>query len=99
MRRMPRTSRSRRSGSAQVSSAHRIARFYFEDPTGVRLLYDRGNTVAGATDARLGDVNVILISHAHSDHLGNGKLNQNPDSESSSCGNPLTTDAPSTNTA
>jgi len=71
----------------------------FEDPTGVRLLYDPGNTVAGATDARLGDVDVILISHAHSDHLGNGKLNQDPDSENSSCGNPLTTAAPSTNTA
>ena len=28
----------------------------FEDPTGVRILYDAGRTVAGATDARLGDV-------------------------------------------
>jgi L-ascorbate metabolism protein UlaG (beta-lactamase superfamily) len=71
----------------------------FEDPTGVRLLYDPGNTVAGGTDARLGDVHVILISHAHSDHLGSSKLNQNPDSETSSCGSPLTVAAPSTNTA
>src|SRR5262245_14418559 len=71
----------------------------FEDPTGVRLLYDPGNTVAGATDTRLGDGHVILISHAHSDHLGNGKLNQNPDLPTSSCSNAMTTSAPSTNTA
>src|SRR5262245_30603595 len=71
----------------------------FEDPTGVRILYDPGNTVAGPSDTRLGDVHVILISHAHSDHLGNGKLNQNPDSETSSCSSAQTTSAPSTNTA
>jgi hypothetical protein len=42
----------------------------FEDPTGARLLYDPGNTVAGAGDPRLGnDVHAILISHAHSEHL------------------------------
>src|SRR5215475_12543966 len=63
----------------------------FEDPTGVRLLYDPGNTVAGGTDTRLGDVHVILISHAHVDHLGNAKLNQDPNSSSSSCSNAATT--------
>src|ERR1700741_1242568 len=71
----------------------------FEDPTGVRLLYDPGNTVAGGTDPRLGDVHAILISHAHSDHLGNAKLNQNPDADSASCSSALTTAAPSSNTA
>src|SRR5215813_1068368 len=71
----------------------------FEDPTGVRILYDPGNTVAGPSDTRLGDVHVILISHAHSDHLGNGKLNQNPDSETSTCGNAPSTLAPSSNAA
>jgi L-ascorbate metabolism protein UlaG (beta-lactamase superfamily) len=71
----------------------------FEDPTGVRILYDPGNTVAGGTDARLGDVHVILISHAHSDHLGNGKLNQDPDSSNSSCSSALTTPAANSNTA
>ena len=45
----------------------------FEDPTGVRILYDAGRTVAGATDARLGDVHVILLSHAHGDHIGDIK--------------------------
>src|SRR5262250_2639166 len=69
----------------------------FEDPTGVRLLYDPGNTVAGGTDTRLSDVHAILISHAHSDHLGGGKLNQNPDSTSSSCSAAVTSAAPSSN--
>jgi L-ascorbate metabolism protein UlaG (beta-lactamase superfamily) len=72
----------------------------FEDPTGARLLYDPGNTVAGAGDPRLGnDVHAILISHAHSEHLGNGKLSQNPDSPTSTCGNTSPTPAPSSNTA
>jgi len=41
----------------------------FEDPTGVRILYDPGRTV-DETDSRLGDVHVMLLSHAHSDHIG-----------------------------
>ncbi len=53
----------------------------FEDPTGVRILYDPGFTVAGGTDGRLGDVHVILVSHAHFDHLGSQKLNQDPDAD------------------
>ena len=40
----------------------------FEDPTGVRVLYDAGRTVAGGSDPRLGDVHVVLLSHAHGDH-------------------------------
>jgi L-ascorbate metabolism protein UlaG (beta-lactamase superfamily) len=71
----------------------------FEDPTGVRILYDPANTIAGGTDQRLGDVHVILISHAHVDHLGSAKLNQDPDSSTSSCSNAMTTPAPSSNTA
>lgn len=62
-----------------------------EDPTGVRILYDPGNTIAGGTDPRLGDVHVILITHAHTDHLGNAKLNQDPDAASASCGVPFPT--------
>ena len=42
----------------------------FEDPTGVRVLYDVGRSVAGAADARLGAVHVVLLSHAHGDHIG-----------------------------
>jgi L-ascorbate metabolism protein UlaG (beta-lactamase superfamily) len=43
----------------------------FEDPNGTRLLYDPGRTVAGATDPRLGKIDVILVSHMHGDHAGN----------------------------
>src|SRR5437867_5370327 len=57
----------------------------FEDPTGVRILYDPGNTVQGGTDSRLGEVHAILISHAHGDHLGSLKLSQNPDSPAALC--------------
>jgi hypothetical protein len=41
----------------------------FEDPTGVRILYDPGLTVS-PTDSRLGVVHAILVSHGHGDHLG-----------------------------
>lgn len=46
----------------------------FEDPTGVRILYDPGRTV-DATDDRLGDIHLILLSHAHSDHIGDARPN------------------------
>jgi L-ascorbate metabolism protein UlaG (beta-lactamase superfamily) len=41
----------------------------FEDPTGLRILYDPGRTT-DETDPRLGEVHVMLLSHAHSDHIG-----------------------------
>src|SRR5215510_1234646 len=44
----------------------------FEDPTGVRILYDPGQTT-DETDPRLGDVHVILLSHAHVDHIGGSR--------------------------
>ncbi|MES2976195.1 MAG: MBL fold metallo-hydrolase [Pseudomonadota bacterium] len=43
----------------------------FEDPNGTRILYDPGRTVAGATDPRLGKIDIILVSHMHGDHIGN----------------------------
>jgi len=42
----------------------------FEDPTGVRILYDAGHSVTGGDDPRLGTVHVVLLSHAHGDHIG-----------------------------
>jgi len=41
----------------------------FEDPMGARILYDPGFMV-DETDPRLGDVHAILLTHAHSDHIG-----------------------------
>jgi L-ascorbate metabolism protein UlaG (beta-lactamase superfamily) len=46
----------------------------FEDPTGVRILYDVGHTLTGADDPRLGNVHLVLLSHAHGDHLGDRKI-------------------------
>jgi L-ascorbate metabolism protein UlaG (beta-lactamase superfamily) len=42
----------------------------FEDPNGTRILYDAGRTVAGATDPRLGKIDIVLVSHMHGDHAG-----------------------------
>ncbi len=46
----------------------------FEDHTGVRILYDAGQSVTGGDDPRLGDVHLVLLSHAHGDHMGDRKL-------------------------
>ncbi len=42
----------------------------FEDPDGTRLLYDAGRTVAGPDDPRLANIDIILVSHMHGDHVG-----------------------------
>ncbi|MER0237338.1 MBL fold metallo-hydrolase [Fulvimarina sp. MAC8] len=60
----------------------------FEDPNGTRILYDAGRTVAGADDERLGEIDVVLVSHVHGDHLGDQRI------ESVNAG---TCDAPDTN--
>jgi hypothetical protein len=46
----------------------------FEDPTGVRILYDVGQTLTGPDDPRLGNVHLVLLSHAHGYHLGDRKI-------------------------
>jgi L-ascorbate metabolism protein UlaG (beta-lactamase superfamily) len=59
--------------------------FLFEDPTGIRILYDPGVTVSGGGDPRLGAVDAILVSHSHFDHIGYRKLTQNPDDPAATC--------------
>ncbi len=46
----------------------------FEDPTGVRILYDAAQNVTGGDDPRLGAIHVVLLTHLHGDHVGNLKL-------------------------
>ncbi len=46
----------------------------FEDPSGVRMLYDAGHSTLGADDPRLGDIHGVLLSHAHGDHYGDQKM-------------------------
>jgi L-ascorbate metabolism protein UlaG (beta-lactamase superfamily) len=43
----------------------------FEDPNGTRILFDPGRSVAGAEDARLGKIDIVLVTHMHGDHAGN----------------------------
>lgn len=57
----------------------------FEDPNGTRILYDPGRTVAGASDPRLGKIDVILVTHMHGDHAGNA---HNKAPNSGSCDKP-----------
>jgi L-ascorbate metabolism protein UlaG (beta-lactamase superfamily) len=57
----------------------------FEDPDGTRILYDAGRTVRGPEDERLGEVDAVLLSHVHGDHLGDA-IASGPDT--GSCAEP-----------
>src|SRR3989442_1061579 len=46
----------------------------FEDPPGVRILYDAGQSVTAGDDARIGRIHVVILSHAHGDHIGDMKV-------------------------
>ena len=46
----------------------------FEDPTGVRFIYDVAHNVTGGDDPRLGTIHLVLLSHMHGDHVGDLKL-------------------------
>ena len=46
----------------------------FEDPTGVRLLYDPAHNLTAGDDPRLGDIHLVLLTHMHGDHLGDRRL-------------------------
>lgn len=69
----------------------------FEDPNGTRLIYDVGRTVAGGTDQRLGEIDAVLLSHVHGDHLGDRHI---PNVDAGECGQPdISTEAtPESNT-
>lgn len=68
-----------------------------EDPNGTRILYDAGRTVAGAEDERLGNIDVVLLSHVHGDHLGDRHI---PQVNAGECGQPNSsvTATPNSNT-
>src|SRR5687768_11804942 len=57
----------------------------FEDPSGTRVLYDPGRTVAGPNDPRLGKVDIVLVTHMHGDHVGNAHM---PAPNAGECGKP-----------
>ena len=56
-----------------------------EDPNGTRLLYDAGRTVRGGDDPRLGEIDAVLLSHVHGDHLGDV---YQPTANAGSCASP-----------
>src|SRR5690349_9865597 len=72
----------------------------FEDPTGVRILFDPATTISGGSDTRLGSIDAVLVSHAHGDHIGNAKLNQDPGAPDAACASqPATLPTPDSNAA
>ena len=68
----------------------------FEDPTGVRLLYDPAHNVTGGDDPRLGTIHMVLLSHMHGDHVGDLKLKA---PGAGSCANSERLPAPNSTTA
>jgi L-ascorbate metabolism protein UlaG (beta-lactamase superfamily) len=46
----------------------------FEDPTGVRFLYDPAHNLTAGDDQRLGAIHLVLLTHMHGDHVGDQKL-------------------------
>lgn len=67
-----------------------------EDPDGTRLLYDAGRTVAGAADPRLGEIDVVLVSHMHGDHVGDRHIKAVGGGD---CANPAITEDATPNTS
>ncbi len=56
-----------------------------EDPNGTRVLYDAGRTVRGPKDPRLGNIDAVLLSHVHGDHLGD---RHQPSAGAGTCASP-----------
>ncbi len=74
-------------GSHDGEFCSRDRALVFEDPNGTRILYDAGRTVAGAKDERLGNIDVVLVSHLHGDHVGNQHIKER---NTGSCAQPDT---------
>ncbi|XAF52414.1 MBL fold metallo-hydrolase [Marinobacter alkaliphilus] len=74
-------------GSHDGEFCSRDRALIFEDPNGTRILYDAGRTVAGPDDPRLGNIDIILVSHMHGDHVGDQRIDK---TNQGSCGNPET---------
>jgi len=68
----------------------------FEDPTGVRFLYDPAHNVTGGDDPRLGTIHMVLLSHMHGDHVGDQKLKAPGEG---TCANSARVPAPNSTTA
>ncbi len=68
----------------------------FEDPTGVRILYDPAHNVTGGDDPRLGAIHLVLLTHMHGDHVGDLKLKAPGEG---TCGNSARVPAPNSTTA
>jgi L-ascorbate metabolism protein UlaG (beta-lactamase superfamily) len=68
----------------------------FEDPTGVRFLYDTAQNVTGGNDPRLGAIHLVLLSHMHGDHVGDTKLKAPGEG---TCANSARVPAPNSTTA
>ena len=64
-------------GSHAGELCRRDRAILFEDPDGTTLLYDAGQTVAGAGDPRLPrKLNVVLVSSVHGDHQGSRRMDK-----------------------
>ena len=68
----------------------------FEDPAGVRLLYDPAHNLTGGDDPRLGTIHLVLLSHMHGDHVGDLKLKAPGEG---TCANSARIPAPNSTTA
>jgi hypothetical protein len=82
-------------GSHQGEFCRNDRALLFEDPTGIRILWDPGRTV-DENDPRLGNIHVIVLSSVHGDHIGDTKPNP---SSPGTCAAPSTISAAPNSTA
>lgn len=85
-------------GSQQGEFCQLDRALVLEDPDGTRILYDPGRTVAGAEDPRLGEIDVILVSHMHGDHVGDKHIDAPGEADCKSTSFPVNA-LPNTNAA